>query len=419
MSFNHATLGTVSEIYQSAENWKCLSDRFSTGILTEPDYPVTYDNQALRKTNSGADSDGVGDLRYIWSCTNLEILSIQYLRGVAALMVVFLHLDLQLERLGYHGYWPGWLSAGVDIFFVISGFIMWITTAGGMTTREFFRRRFFRIVPLYWTLTTVVLITLFAIPNAVQSGHIDKWHVLGSYLFFPVVHPILGIMQPLLIPGWTLNYEVFFYIIFGFALNLPANARLIIVSLILAGLSSMSFLINIKPLTVLEFYTFSRILEFAFGMALGWIYVKGIKIPRAIAWAGMLLGVGVIVLTADSFEDRGLRVGIPALLIVTGAIMIERINGAQHFRGLHFLGNASYSLYLSHPIVLSFLGQISRSFPFGALPGATFLFACVSVISAIAAAALIYLFIEMPLLRLARLQIFRMTPPQVNPTLTT
>jgi exopolysaccharide production protein ExoZ len=349
----------------------------------------------------------------------LEILSVQYLRGIAALMIVFLHLDLQLERLGYHGYWPSWLSAGVDIFFVISGFIMWITTAHGMSTREFFRRRFFRIVPLYWILTSVVLITLFVFPNAVQSGRIDMWHVLGSYLFFPIVHPVLGIMQPLLVPGWTLNYEVFFYIIFGFALNLPANSRLIIVSLILVGLSSVALVINIRPLTVLEFYTFSRILEFAFGMALGWIYIRGIKVPQAMGWASLLLGIGAIILTADSFEDRGLRVGIPALLVVAGAVIIERASVAQHVRALHFLGNASYSLYLSHPIVLSFLGQVGRRFQLGALPGATFFFGSVSVASAIAAAGLIYLYIEMPLLRLGRLQIFRSTLPQVNPTLTT
>ena len=67
----------------------------------------------------------------------MEILSIQYLRGCAALMIVFYHLDLQLNRVGYEGYWPNFLSAGVDVFFVISGFIMWITTAKGMTTLEF------------------------------------------------------------------------------------------------------------------------------------------------------------------------------------------------------------------------------------------------------------------------------------------
>lgn len=339
----------------------------------------------------------------------MTLLSVQYLRGCAALMIVFIHLELQLKRAGYSGYWPTFLSAGVDIFFVISGFIMWITTANGMSALEFFRRRFFRIVPLYWLLTSIVLVTLVSFPKVVQSGHLDRWHVFGSYLFIPVVHPILGIMQPLLIPGWTLNYEMFFYVIFGFALLLPANVRLIVVSVILVVLSSVSLFVNVAPLTIMEFYTFSRVLEFAYGMALGWIYVRGIRHSLTIvwiAWACLLLGIGAITQTASYFDGRGLLVGVPALLIVAGAVMIEHMQGMPNIRGIHFLGNASYSLYLSHPIVISIVNQIYRKGVFDRLPGALFIFACLEVASSIAGASLIYLYIEVPLLQLGRLKIF-------------
>src|SRR5215470_5579719 len=109
----------------------------------------------------------------------MEVVSIQYLRGCAALMIVLFHLELQLRRLGYQGYWPHFLDTGVDIFFVISGFIMWITTAKGMTTLEFYRRRILRIVPLYWFLTSLVLATLIAYPSVMQTGRFDMLHVLG------------------------------------------------------------------------------------------------------------------------------------------------------------------------------------------------------------------------------------------------
>ena len=335
----------------------------------------------------------------------MAILSVQYLRGCAALMIVFVHLGLQLKRAGYEGQWPYFLSAGVDIFFVISGFIMWITTARGMTTLEFFRRRFHRVVPLYWLLTSVILATLIAFPDAVQSGKIDIWHVFGSYLFVPVVHPSLGIMQPLLIPGWTLNYEMFFYVIFGFALILPITSRLVAVSTILFVLALFPSLVEVPPLTAVGFYTYSIILEFAFGMTLGWLYTQGARLSLATAWAILLLGACAIVLTADSFAYRGLRVGVPALLVVAGAVMIERLGGVPNIRGLHFLGNASYSLYLSHTIVLSIVGQFWRRFPLGLFPGGLLVFACISVASAIAVGILIYLYVEVPISRLGRPQI--------------
>lgn len=92
--------------------------------------------------------------------------------------------------------------------------------------------------------------------------------------------------------------------------------------------------------------------------------------------------------------------------------MIERVNGAPNLRGLHFLGNASYSLYLSHPIVLSIVGQLWRRFLPGLFPGALLVFSCMSVTSAIAMGALIYRYIEVPTLRLGRLQIFTANFPK-------
>jgi exopolysaccharide production protein ExoZ len=335
----------------------------------------------------------------------MELLSIQYLRGCAAFMIVLFHLQLQLHRIGYDGYWPHFLRAGVDIFFVISGFIMWVTAAKGVTTLEFFRRRIIRIVPLYWLLTSFVLATLIAFPGAVQSGRFETWHVVASYLFFPVVHPVEGVMQPLLIPGWTLNYEMFFYAIFGVALLLSYNRRLVFVSIVLCGLSALPYLITVSPLSALGFYTSGIILEFAYGAILGWIYILGARLPPALAWTCLLLGLAAIALVGSGDTmDSALLTGIAALLVVGGAVTIERVSGVPHIRALHLLGNASYSLYLSHAIILSLVGQLWRRSSLYLLPGALFAFGCVAVVTAVAIGILIYQYVEVPMMRLGRLR---------------
>jgi len=337
----------------------------------------------------------------------MELVSIQYLRGCAALMIVVLHLEIQLGRMGYHGYWPHFLSCGVDIFFVVSGFIMWITTANGTTTMEFYRRRLIRIVPLYWLLTTVFLIVMIAFPRAIQTGRFEHFHVLGSYLFVPVVHPVTGAMQPVLIPGWTLNYEMFFYLIFGLSLLLPAVPRLLATSAILLGLVLIPAFTAIDPRTITGFYTSTIILEFALGMALGWLFTRGMKFHRALAWAVLLIGVGALVFVDDFSLPGVLSVGVPALLVVAGSVMIERENGVATSRGLHLLGNASYSLYLSHGMALSFFGQAWRELPIPPFSGITLVFAGLATATAIVLGVLIHLYIEIPLLQVGRLRFLK------------
>src|SRR4051794_18164497 len=110
----------------------------------------------------------------------MKIHSIQYLRGIAAIMVVIYHLQIQLQRMHYNGTFPDWLSSGVDIFFVISGFIMWSTTIDhNMSVYEFIVRRLIRIVPLYWTVTTFFVIMMFVAPNVFQSSKFYLPHVVS------------------------------------------------------------------------------------------------------------------------------------------------------------------------------------------------------------------------------------------------
>src|SRR6476620_2791854 len=141
-----------------------------------------------------------------------DIVSIQMLRGIAAMMVVFVHLDVQLRRLNLGSVDSAWMASGVDIFFVISGFIMWVTTVRRpqITAAEFMRNRIVRIVPLYWAISLFVLATTLLAPSLLHTTVFDAPHVVTSFLFLPWRDPVTGDFWPLLVPGWTLNFEMLF-----------------------------------------------------------------------------------------------------------------------------------------------------------------------------------------------------------------
>src|ERR1019366_2869669 len=140
---------------------------------------------------------------------------IQYLRGIAALMVVWHHGVGQLATL--ETYFPfRFGTSGVDLFFVISGFIMVVTTAGrDVTPTEFIARRFVRVVPLYWVLTLALAATALVAPSLFRSVTLTAVSLIQSLLFIPHFSPShAGMIWPVLVPGWTLNYEMFFYVVF-------------------------------------------------------------------------------------------------------------------------------------------------------------------------------------------------------------
>ena len=162
--------------------------------------------------------------------TGGSIVSIQYLRAVAALLVVFYHTIYQIKE--YQGLFESGIwrfgASGVDIFFVISGFIMWVTAAARPTRPlAFMRNRIVRIVPMYW-IVTLGLFTLSSIlPNAIMIVDTTPGHLARSLLFIPHPDPAQPErLWPLLLTGWTLNYEMFFYSIFACALLLPRRLML-------------------------------------------------------------------------------------------------------------------------------------------------------------------------------------------------
>lgn len=327
--------------------------------------------------------------------------SLQYLRAIASIMVLCYHINVQMERMGYHGWSPSSLASGVDLFFIISGFLMLVTTNGKKNyTLSFYKKRMIRIVPLYWIVTSLLVFLMIFAPSTVQSGRPELWHIIASYLFLPAQHPVFPTIEPVLIPGWTLNYEMFFYFVWGLILLAPNGFRAPIAGFFLTGLVVFGTLFPPSNVMMI-FYTSTIIMEFIFGVIIGVWYLRGGPLPTFAGWPLLIVGfLALLCFNETPPQARFLFWGIPAALIVTGALVLERADAVRKYPVFVLLGDASYSIYLVHGIALSAAGQIWRRLGLEGLPGHLVLFIVFAIIVAVAAGVMVHLIIERPLLRL-------------------
>lgn len=194
-----------------------------------------------------------------------QLAGVQYARAVAALSVLIFHAA---QRSGLD-FAIG--ARGVDLFFVISGFIMWTVSIERETTPSAFMiARVKRIVPLYWIATSFLVLgaLLGAFPTLRQE--LSGSHVLQSLLFIPHVSPGSGEIWPVLVPGWTLNLEMFFYGLFAVSLVLTPAVRLAALSILFLALVAAGVVLRPENAIALT-YTNPLILEFIAGV---WLAVS-------------------------------------------------------------------------------------------------------------------------------------------------
>jgi len=279
------------------------------------------------------------------------IYGIQYLRAFAALGVVVFHAA---ERTGHH-FAIG--AAGVDIFFVISGFIMWvISERRSMSPLSFLRDRVQRIAPVYWLATIVMvlggLVGLF--PNLVLSPA----HVMASLLFVPTPSPSTGEVWPVLVQGWTLNYEMFFYALFALTLLVPRSRRLLAITACFLLLVGLGYAID-SDNTVFVTYTRPIILEFVAGMIIAELWLRG-RVPGTNAGLALVAtaisGFAALAVFRLPFDEFVL--GPLAVMLVFGTLALEH-RGWFRGRGMPMLlGDASYSIYLWHTFAISVVVKV-------------------------------------------------------------
>ncbi|TAD78587.1 MAG: acyltransferase [Sphingomonadales bacterium] len=346
-----------------------------------------------------------------------DLAAIQYLRGIAALMVVMVHVDYQLGRLAK----PLGLdlfAAGVDIFFVISGFIMWVSTARSpdRTAGQFLRDRIARIVPLYWSVTLFVAAVALLVPTAMQSTRFDPALLVASLFFIAWPNPSFnGDLAPLLVAGWTLNLEMFFYLLFALAMRLtdwqPARFALIVGMIVSAALAAI-FVPGLPPEVL--FYGQNLIIEFAFGLALGWLWLNRRPRQSGLWWLVSIAGfIGIFIEPLREVLPAFLAVGVPAAMVVAGAILAP----TPRFPVLRMLGDSSYALYLTHALALSVLAQILKRLGLVGMPTALIVILCIAV--SVTSGWIIYRLIERPLTQGAKWALGRGKPGARQPSAAT
>lgn len=332
--------------------------------------------------------------------------NIQVLRAVAALLVVFVHLDVFLRALAVEPFGHG----GVDLFFVISGFIMVYTTrARPLTPAAFMLNRVTRIAPIYWLITLAVYSVALVAPSLLQATSSDPVQLGKSLLFVPF-QKSNGLVQPVLFVGWTLNYEMFFYALFAFGLMFRPLALGGAVVVGLLGALVITGLVARPEGPVASFYTRPILLEFAAGMALGTL---GSRVKSQTAGGrAVLLVLCLVGLAATAFvplvwpeASRVITQGIPSVLVVGSAVLLHQ-SGVQLAgsgrvkRALLLLGNASYSLYLTHPFVTQAAQKLGKRLGLSPLVVVPSMLVTLALVCAVG--ILTHLLIERPLTKLAK-----------------
>lgn len=329
-----------------------------------------------------------------------EIIYIQYLRGIAALLVVYVHAveqfpeikELFNRSLGF---------AGVDLFFVISGFIMvYSTHQRNISPAKFILRRIERVVPLYWFFTAALISIAFILPSVLESVKLVPIHVFSSFFFIPMSSPVFpDQFWPVLIPGWTLNYEMFFYAIFALSLFYSEKNRIALLSTILFVLVLFGQVFELKGLA--EFYTDPILLEFLLGAFIGYLFVhKIIKYNKLIGLALLTLSTLLFIFLHYHTElHRLIHSGIPATILILSVLYLHNDKKVLLSYWLNEIGNASYSIYLSHVFSLGLFRFIRNSLGYGHITDfwiATFAISLAIILSTIIG-LLVYKLIEMPI----------------------
>ena len=340
---------------------------------------------------------------------------LQALRGFAALAVVATHALTKLDRVAELSGRPatGWTldgTFGVDIFFVISGFIM-VHTTGAEFGRagaplRFLARRAWRIVPLYWLFTLIEFGLKVVRPEAAGAPAGPRELAL-SLAFIPYgLHD--GIFRPVHQLGWTLDFEMAFYAVFALGLFLRPRYGLVLVAALLSGMVLAGTLGRPETATAVA-WTSPILVEFLLGGALALGYramrARGVTLavpaPLAIIAAVIVAENAVWLWLGGGEAALGWRPAqwIAATGIVAIAVLAPAPRPSGWGRALERLGDSSYSLYLCHPLVLTIAARVWMALVPD--PRLALAFLPAALVACVAAGWVVHRVIERPLLRFA------------------
>lgn len=317
--------------------------------------------------------------------------NIQLLRAIAASMVAFLHLDhigtinpLTISH-GYAHFSLIPLSYGVDIFFIISGFIITISSSRDIANKNikiFLIKRAIRIIPLYWSALTIFIFAklckLHFFNMQDQYGKLTFESIITSYFFIPYDGKGYGSAYPFPIIdlGWTLNYEVFFYLIFALCMTVGSKWFFRLSSSIIIFCVLLMQFIPELPLPF-SFWFQPIIFEFLSGIILALVYRSGIRINQTTQIIFFIVGLSIwILLPQNTFgpvplEARGsyswpriFSAGAGALCIMIAATLAQKQISGNLAKIGNALGASSYTLYLTHIFTIMIVQILLKFMPF-------------------------------------------------------
>ena len=309
---------------------------------------------------------------------------IQYLRAIAAIATVGFHIIGTSYSYGYD--YPNffmisnWGGHGVDLFFVISGYIIvYVQDIKQKDTKTFLWNRFARIIPTYYFLTTFIIILMIGFPN-IFKGTIQKEQVFQSYLFLNTFFS----NTPLIYVGWSIEYEIFFYLIFAVSILFKEKINEKYFTLVVIFLIFLLFNLNLM------------ILEFCLGIFVH-LLSKKFKLNNLKSVFIFFVGFLIFIFNSmiDSNLDRFFTYGISSALMLFGILNLKE----YRFKTLKFLGDASYSIYLMQVFTISFFFKALQYFSINSFD---FLFFLFNILFSILVGSIFYFIFEKKILLLKK-----------------
>lgn len=343
-----------------------------------------------------------------------KLQSVQICRAAAALLVLLFHATgVSKAYLNCDLLW-GFFQfgySGVDLFFVLSGFVIYWVHRGDVGQSEririYLKKRFLRIYPIYWIVALILLPIYFGAPHDVS----DYIVLLKSLLLFPQPG------NPVVTVAWSLSHEVFFYAMFALAIYFSWRriralflTWLVITAFVYLGKLLTLGTLQLPPHTGFLFSPYS--LEFAMGCAIGYLIDRYHPVfDRAIAMLGVTIflvcGLNEGLLHVRFGRHHSILIyGFSSMLIVWGAVLWEQRSRIVMPSLLMLLGDASYSIYLTHFALLDLLVRGSLALNLHTLIEPTMV-AVITIALSLGLGVLFYLYVERPVLARLRKRTFK------------
>ena len=299
-----------------------------------------------------------------------KIYSLQILRAFAAWLVVYHHYMLLFHNFESKTLIGNVMSTrgsfGVDLFFILSGLVMYLVSENKtITATSFFVKRVTRVAPAYWFYTSILIVLLFIFPKEFGFTNFNYESLIKSYFLIPSQNPSGIGLLPLLTVGWTLIFEMVFYTILAISIGISKKHSVLICSFLVI-FSSLLFPEGNLYSTVLGS---SQICQFLYGFAIGFYFRSNVfkKINNLFSLykqAFVLLTVALIML-AGVLGFGLIHKTIAASCIVLSCILLDSKFSYSNWLAKFLIksGDYSYSIYLSHYLVLGvFLHYTGNNF---------------------------------------------------------